>query len=166
MSVSLQQIAQLIGANLVSAEPVDGDSLITGINSPGSACDTEITFIASTSYLKDLEGCRAVAAIIHPDFSERSPIPSLIHKQPYMAYALASKLFTPPRKVTGVHPTVILGEAVELGANTNIGANAVIGDGAKIGAEVNIGANTVIGDRVSIGNGTCLLYTSPSPRDS
>ena len=145
----------------MSAEPVDDDSFITGINSPDKACDTEITFVTSTSYLKDLDGCQAAAAIIHPDFADKSPVPVLVHKQPYMAYALASKLFASPGTVTGVHPTAILGEAVELGANVNIDANAVIGDGTKIGADVSIGANTVIGDRVSIGNGT-IMYPNVS----
>ena len=130
--------------------------VITGINSPGAACDTEITFISSVSYLKDVETSKAAAVIIHPDFAEKSPVPALMHSNPYIGYARASELFAPVRKLTGVHPSAVVGEDVKLGENINIGPNTVIGDRATIGDNVDIGANVTVGESVSIGDRTTL----------
>ena len=64
-----------------------------------------------------------------------------------------------------------------IGKNSKVNHLSYIGD-ARIGKEVNIGAGTItcnydgfkksktnIKDKVFIGSNSCLLYTSPSPRD-
>jgi len=161
VSISLQQIVHHIGADITAAKGLDDSKIITGINSPAAAGASEITFLSSHSYLKDLEHSNAAAVIIHSDFAESSSIPALVHEQPYIGYALASALFVSARKIRGVHPSSVVGNSVELGANVNIDANAVISEGAKIGDDVDIGANVFVGDGVSIGDRT-VLYSNVS----
>ena len=59
-----------------------------------------------------------------------------------------------------VHPTVL------------IDATATLGDGVEVGPWCTVGPNVVLGDNVRLvshvvvqQDTTCLLYTSPSPRD-
>lgn len=155
MGVSLEQIVQHIGAD-ISASDLDVTKTITGINSPGVAVGSEITFITSASYLKDLEISKAAAVIIHPDLLEKSPVPALLHSNPYIGYARASELFAPEKKLVGVHHSAVVGENVVLKADVNIGPNSVVGEGAKIADNVDIGPNVTIGDDVSIGSGTII----------
>ena len=79
-------------------------------------------------------------------------------------------------------------ESAEIGSMCNIGPFARIREGSEIGDEAKVGnfvetkkaklgkgakashltylGDTEIGNDANIGAGTCLLYTSPSPRDS
>ena len=66
----------------------------------------------------------------------------------------------------------------EIGSGTQIWQFVVVTKGAKIGRDCNLNAFTLVeggaslGDRVTlkcgvyVWDGVCLLYTSPSPRDS
>ena len=84
-----------------------------------------------------------------------------------------------------IHPTAIIedgcviGADVSIGAYSYIGANVTLGDGvvvhphAIIDGNTNIGKDTKIFPNAIIGMEPqdlkykgCLLYTSPSPRDS
>ena len=161
MSISLQKVVQHVGADIADAQGLDDAKIITGISSPSKACESEITFISSPSYLKDLNGCEAAAVIIHPDLVDGIQIPALRHEQPYIAYALATALFASSRKTIGIHPTAVVGSSSDIGTNVNIEANAVLGDSVKIGDDVDIGANVSIGDGVSIGDRT-ILYPNVS----
>ena len=71
--------------------------------------------------------------------------------------------------------SVRIGDDVEIGANTTIDRGAlddtVIEDGVKLDNQIQIAHNCVIGAHTVIAgctgiSGSCLLYTSPSPRDS
>ena len=73
---------------------------------------------------------------------------------------------------------VMIYHGVTLGARTSeakkrhptIGNNVVIGAGAKVLGDINIGEGVRINANLvvtkSVPARTCLLYTSPSPRDS
>ena len=78
------------------------------------------------------------------------------------------------------HETAIIDKGCLIGKNTKIWhfshlmANSVVGENCNIGQNVVIspdvilGSNTKVQNNVSIYTGVvcCLLYTSPSPRDS
>ena len=52
-----------------------------------------------------------------------------------------------------------------IGENSLIGMGATILNGAKIGKNCLIGAGALITENKEIPDNSCLLYTSPSPRD-
>ena len=58
-----------------------------------------------------------------------------------------------------IHKTAIVDSEAKISDNVEIGPYCIIGP------EVEIGNNSVIHSHVNIVGNTCLLYTSPSPRD-
>ena len=66
--------------------------------------------------------------------------------------AVLPKLYQPPPRVPGVHPTARLGRGVQFPADATIEAYAVVGDGVQIGARAWIGSHCVIGAGVTIGD--------------
>ena len=52
-----------------------------------------------------------------------------------------------------------------IGRDVKIGKNCKIGNFAEINNDVTIGDNVLINPHCSLNSNTCLLYTSPSPRD-
>lgn len=128
--------------------------VVTGINSPDKATSSEITFVSSEAYLAALDETKAVAVVIRSDAADRSPVPALVHPQPYIAYALISALFAPARQSAVIHPSAVIEDDVEIGKDVRIGANSVIGRGARIGSQVDIDANVTVGANVVLGDRT------------
>ena len=67
-----------------------------------------------------------------------------------------------------VREKTVIGRYVVIGTGTTIDGNVTIGDFVKIETNCYIPTHVTIGNRVFIGPNvtlTCLLYTSPSPRD-
>ena len=65
---------------------------------------------------------------------------------------------------TFIHEKALV-ETDNIGEGTRIWAFAHVQKNVRIGANCNIGDHAFIENGVTIGN-NCLLYTSPSPRDS
>ena len=63
-----------------------------------------------------------------------------------------------------VHGTVGRGDTI-LGDNVSVGHRAII-HGCQIEDNVLIGMGAIVLDDVLVPSNTCLLYTSPSPRDA
>lgn len=49
-------------------------------------------------------------------------------------------------QMTGIHPSVLMGSNVTLGANVSIGPGSVVHDNVQIGADSIIGANVILGE--------------------
>ena len=73
------------------------------------------------------------------------------------------------------HKTAVIDEGCQIGKETKIWHFSHIMPNSIIGERCNIGQNVVVSPEVKLGNNvkvqnnvsiyTCLLYTSPSPRD-
>ena len=61
--------------------------------------------------------------------------------------------------MTQIHETAVVSKTA------NLAENVVVGPYSIIESDVSIGTGTVIDSHVVIKGKTCLLYTSPSPRD-
>lgn len=156
MSISLEQLAKHIGAELDSASMRLGNTEITGINSPESASGSEITFIASESYLPALASTKAAAVILHGDFAKQSPVPTLIHHNAYLAYAQISALFAPSVSEPGIHPSAVVSDRAEVHASAYVGPQSTIESDAIVGAGVVVGPGVFIGKGAKIGDNTRL----------
>lgn len=92
-----------------------------------------------------------------PKSVEHCPVNALVHPNPYLAYALASKLFDArPVAAPGVHPSAVIAEGVTLAEGVSIAANVVIESGSEIRSGAVIGASSVIGAGSIIGENTEL----------
>ncbi len=155
----------------------DGDDpIITGVAAIDKAKAGEISFVSSSKFVARLKDTQASAVIL--DLKTPSPLPCIRTANPRILFAKVLEKFQPPTVAPkGIHPTAILGEDVQLGANVAIAPYVVISDRVKIGDnvtiyphvtiynDVEIGANTtihancVIGDRTVIG-ANCIFHPS------
>ena len=63
--------------------------------------------------------------------------------------------------MAGIHPTAIVADGAQLGADVTIGPYCVVGPKVRLGDGVALVSHVCIDGITDV----CLLYTSPSPRD-
>ena len=150
---SLDELAELSGARLGGG--ADGKQLMTDVAPLETAGPEDVTFLDNRKYLDAFAGSRAGAAFVDERFAGRAPagMALLLTKEPYKAFARAAQALYPAKPVIpGVAPTAIIGPAVTVPADCEIGPYVVIEAGARLGARCQIGAHTVIGRAVELGD--------------
>lgn len=156
-AISLNQLAQSIGAQLRLSKGDTQDTLISGLSTLVKAGKGQISFLSNSKYRGHLQDTQAQAVILHPDELSHCNGTALVMNNPYVGFAKAAQLLdTTPEPASEISPHAVIGENVELGQNVKIGANAVIEAGAKIGDNVVIGAGCFIGKSVQLGANTKL----------
>jgi UDP-3-O-[3-hydroxymyristoyl] glucosamine N-acyltransferase len=106
----------------------------------------------------------AGACFVRPeDVADAPPgMALLVHKNPYLGYALAAEaLYPPPSRRTRMHASAVIDESAIIGLGCDIGPGAVIGPRAEIGARTLIGPNVVIGRGVILGS-DCRIASGAS----
>lgn len=135
----------------------DPEVRIKGIMPLEAAQPEHLTFLTKGRFVELAAQCKATAVIVGPDFKDLDQT-LLICDQPYLAMARIAQLFAePPHIPPGVHPRACIGENVELGADTAVGALANIGAGCRIGRGSRIYGSAYLGSRVQVGD-NCLIY--------
>lgn len=151
----LSELAQAIGAELHAD---NGTVDIVSVASLKQATPADISFLSNIHYKSQLTETRAAAVILSEQFLVDCPIPALVVKDPYVAYAQAVELINPRIKSSaGIHSMAIIGESVDMAKDVSIAANCVIGSNVRIASGVEIGPSCVIGDHVSIGDNSRLV---------
>jgi len=136
----------------------DPSTVICGIASIEEAKSGDIIFAENPRFLENARSSMATAIL-----APQSAITSGDSKvwigveNPRLAFVRLLDLFAPEERAQrGIHPTVVLGEEVNLGENVSLGAHVVIGDQVQIGNDVTIHPLCYIGNNVIIGDGTTL----------
>ncbi|HTU50211.1 MAG TPA: UDP-3-O-(3-hydroxymyristoyl)glucosamine N-acyltransferase [Acidobacteriaceae bacterium] len=129
-----------------------------------NATQTSLTFAESEATLQEALASAAAAVLVTPEIAKAFPSdetllkkPLLLVAQPRLAFAKASQYLRAAKASTGVHRTAILASSVKLAEDVSIGAYAVLGEHVEIGARTRIGAGCVLADGVKIG-ADCTLY--------
>lgn len=140
--MDLKKIAEIIGAAF------NGENIeIVGINTLKEATSNEVSFIANTKYIKDMQSSKAAAIIV--DETTKDFIPdgcvALVVEQTYWAMATLSKYFAPVIEDNTLSEPII-GEGSKVSQKAEIAKGAKIGDNCTIMAHVYVGSNCVIGD--------------------
>lgn len=152
-SISLQALADKIGATLHLAGNDTEQSQVSGLGTLASAGIGQISFLSNSKYRTQLADTKAQAVILHPDELSHCPGTALVHTNPYVGFALAAQaLDTTPDCAQGIAPSAVIADDVTLGNNVSVGANAVIESGVILGDDVQIGAGCFIGKQCQIGN--------------
>jgi UDP-3-O-[3-hydroxymyristoyl] glucosamine N-acyltransferase len=74
-----------------------------------------------------------------------TPLPSLLSRNPYLAYAKATALLHPqPRPEPGVHPSAQVDATACLAQGVHVGPLAVLGPRVRVGARSVIHAHAVL----------------------
>ena len=158
-SFALAELAERFGLGLRG----DGSLRIHGVGTLSGAGPGQLGFLANARYRKELQGTRASAVVLSAEDAETSPVPCLVAKSPYAAFARISALFETTAAVApGIHPSAVLaadavvdpgaqvGPFVTVGARSRITAGAVIGPGCVIGEDCEIGPDSLLVARVTL----------------
>ena len=160
--ITLLELSKLINAKLIG----DGEAIVDNLSTIQNSNKTSLTFLSNKKYSKYIKTSEAKAFIVHQDFvNEDDKKNFLVSEDPYLSYAMASKLFSPfynDLNNSGIHSTAIvssdakIGNNVSIGANVYIGPNCVIGDNSCIQPNVSLVCNVKLGSNCNIFPGTVL----------
>ena len=159
---TLLELSKLINAKLIG----DGKAIVDNLSTIQNSNKTSLTFLSNKKYSKYIKTSEAKAFIVHQDFvNEDDKKNFLVSEDPYLSYAMASKLFSPfynDLNNSGIHSTAIvssdakIGNNVFIGANVYIGPNCVIGDNSCIQPNVSLVCNVKLGSNCNIFPGSVL----------
>lgn len=144
--MDLKEISKIINSDF------DGISFnITKMNTLKDASKSEISFVANSKYIKEIESSNAGAIIVDKQTKEFVPkgCVALVVDSPYWEMATLSKYFAPPIEDDTL-PEPKIGEGSSVSPKAEIAKGAVIGKNCTIMAHVYIGANAVVGDNTII----------------
>ncbi|MDM8569092.1 UDP-3-O-(3-hydroxymyristoyl)glucosamine N-acyltransferase [Thiotrichales bacterium HSG1] len=148
MKIILTELAAKIGAKLETSD----SSIITGIAPLNKATPQEISFFSNRKYRNELSKTKAAAVILTEKDCSFCKVAKLIMDNPYLGYAKAANLFSPPiPKPPGIHPSAYVNPDVILDSDVYVGPQVVIEAGAKLGKGVIVGPGCVIESGVEIG---------------
>lgn len=160
--MKLSELVQHIGG----AYAGNGDVELRGVAAINEAESGEISFVANPRYASQAAATGATAVIVAEDWTAECPAILIRVKNPDAAFAKAAALFyrPVPPPPCGVHPTAVVAQDVELGADVSIGPQCVIESGVRIGAGTVVSAQCYIGFQSVIGE-KCFLYPQVSLRE-
>ena len=151
MAATLGQLAAQFGCELVG----DAGVVVKRVGTLANAAPDAVTFLANSLYRAQLKGTRAAAVILAPRDRDACPVASLVHPEPYLAYArIAAALHPWATVVPGVHTSAVVSASARVAASAQVDAQAVVGSDCSVADEVVIGAGAVLGANVSVGKGT------------
>lgn len=157
MKYSVDQIAKLLGGT------VEGDHsvVLSDFGNINTATEGALTFLSNMKYEPYIYTTQASAVLVATDFTPTRPIQTTLIRvaNPYESLAQLLQLYAAQQTVTytGVHPTAIVDESVQIPTECTIGAYSVIEAGVTLGEQVVIQSHCVIGQNCRIGAG-CTLH--------
>jgi len=145
MTYKLSQIIQEIGLDFSG-----NDHDITGLHTLRDASPSQLSFLHSEKYIRDLPDTQAAAVIMRSKYLPLLPegTTAILTEEPYLYMALASRFFCYHPSIEAGRP--IQGEACEIADDVSFARGVVIGD------NVTIMSGCVIGEGCKIGSGTVL----------
>ncbi len=155
--MKLKELAKILGAEVSGPEEVE----ITGAAGLQDAGEGQMTFVAGSQYLKDLEKSHAAAALVPLD-APAMRLPLVRVKNPRLAFARVLELFyVKPYQAAGISDRVVIGRNVVMGSDLSLHPCAVIADEARIGDRVTLYPGVYIG-RGSIVDDDSVIYPNVS----
>ncbi len=155
MKLTVKQVAEIIEGKVVGNE----SDILSGVAKIEEGAKEMLSFLSNPKYEHYIYETQSTAVIVSNDFQPKKEVSCSLIKveDPYLAFA---KLLTAyenlkPRK-TGVHPTAVIPEGMEIDSSNYIAAFVVIAEGAVIGKNVSIHEHCYIGEEAKIGDGVCL----------
>ena len=137
-------IARAVGGEFVGG----ADPEISGAAPLDFAGPADLSILSSTRYSPAASETTAAAVLVGADLADKvaAPCARISVRDVHSALAAALALLYPQQpRLPAVHPSVVIGAGVQLGADVSIGAHAVIGSGTVIGDRAVLGAHVVVG---------------------
>ena len=154
MPISLGELATQFGCELIG----DPDIVVSGVASLPSADSSSLTFLSSDAYKAQLPATKAAVVILRPADADASPVPVLVHEDPYSCYArMASVICPAARYAPEVHASAVVAATASVAASAHLAANVFVGEHSTIGENVYIGPGTVVGPECRVGDDCRLI---------
>ena len=130
----------------------DSTRVIRGVAPLARAEGEQLAFLANPRYASELAHTQAGVVVLRAEHAEASPVPALIAKDPYLAYARIATLFEDmPAPVPGIHPSAVIAPEARIDATANVGPGCVIEADATVEAGATLGPHCVIGPGCTVG---------------
>jgi UDP-3-O-[3-hydroxymyristoyl] glucosamine N-acyltransferase len=157
MELTITQLAERIGGELVSADRDEKKRRIAAVGAIETAGENTITFITDARHILKLGKSRA-AAVITAKQIEGLNKPQLIVADVNAALIETLNIFAPRLKAApqGIDPTARIGQKVKIAKSAAIGACVIIDDGVEIGENTVIAGGCKVGQDSKIGK-NCRL---------
>ncbi|WP_240705273.1 UDP-3-O-(3-hydroxymyristoyl)glucosamine N-acyltransferase [Pacificoceanicola onchidii] len=156
-SYTVSQIAEALGLEVFG----DGSILISGVAEPASAASDELALAMKPEFAAGIAEGQAQAAMLWngADWQSYGLKAALTAPRPRFAMSgLSAMMDKGQGYAPGIHPTAIIHDTAEIGADVSIGPFAIVEAGARIGAGSHIGPQCFVGWDAVIGEGS-LLHT-------
>jgi UDP-3-O-[3-hydroxymyristoyl] glucosamine N-acyltransferase len=146
----ISKLAELLGAEVIG----EGSEEVCGVNSLGEASPGEISFVSQAKMAAKALESKASAVICTSEIDGFDGF-QLIVKNVDAALIKVLNLFAMEIAVeSGVHPSAVVDESVQIGDNVSVGPLAVVGRNVSIGDGSVIASGCSIGDNVTVGKNT------------
>ena len=148
LALSLGELAERLGAGLRG----DPNIIIERIAALATAGPRDVTFFSNRRYRTYLKDTRAGAVILAPRFAGDCPVPALVLDNPYLGYARAAALLSPPPETApGISASAVIAPGARIAPDASVGAHCVVEAGANVGAGTSLGPGSFLGRYSSIG---------------
>lgn len=153
-SYALSELAERFGL----AVRGDGGTRIHGVGTLAGAGAGQLGFLANPKYRKELAATAASAVVLSADDADGCPVPCLVAKSPYVAFARIAALFdAEPAPQPGVHASAVVAGDARVDPGAQVGPFCVIGARTRVAAGAVIGPGCVLGDDCDVGPGCVLV---------
>jgi len=157
-SFKLEELAKLTDSLVIG----DPECVIDNLSTISSASESSITFLTNPKYSGDLKNSKACAVLVYESYKEDKDFNYLKSKDPYLAYAILSKLFKEESYNTFpfIDKSAVISQNSVISKNVYIGPHVYIGPNCVIEDNVIINANCSIVENVTISSNTTIHYGS------
>lgn len=153
--ITLAEVARALGAKLHGSPK----KRITGVSSLEEAGASELSFVASSKFLRALANSKAGAVLVSELPTPKGRRNYLVLPNPYLGFARALELFyTEEPEWTGTHPRAVVGKGCRIAKETCIHPGVILGKDCRIAKHVTLHSGVVLGDGVTVGAGSSLFY--------
>ncbi|TAM96676.1 MAG: UDP-3-O-(3-hydroxymyristoyl)glucosamine N-acyltransferase [Rhodanobacteraceae bacterium] len=130
----------------------DTSRVINGVAPLAHAGPEHLAFLSNPRYASDLARTRAGVVVVNAQHADASPVPVLIARDPYLAYARVATLFEKaPATEPGIHPSAVVAAGVRVDPSASVGPGCVLESGATIETGVVLGPHCVVGPDCTVG---------------
>lgn len=130
----------------------DASGVIRGVAPLSRAGGDQLAFLANPRYANDLSHSCAGVVVLRAEHAAASPVPVLVAKDPYLAYARIAGLFEHvPGATPGIHASATVADGARVDPTASIGPGCAIEAGATIAAGAMLGPHCVVGPDCSVG---------------
>ncbi|HKS07193.1 MAG TPA: UDP-3-O-(3-hydroxymyristoyl)glucosamine N-acyltransferase [Gemmatimonadaceae bacterium] len=155
-ALTAAEIAAILGGTLAG----EGSHRVRSVAPLDRAASDQLSFLADRRYAAMAAASHAGVVLLAPEFADvESPASArVVVAKPYDALVtLLPRLYAPPARPKGVHPTAHIARSAVLGDDVSIEAYAIVGPEVRVGNRAWIGPHCVVDEGVSIGDDTRLV---------